>query len=623
MRFFLLSFIFALALPLWAQDLPPWEATTEEVVVTGSRVPRPAAESPHRVTVIDSASIARSNDLAQLLNEAAGIVINGAYSNPGKDKSIFLRNGANQFTLILLDGQPLIDPSSLGGAVDLRLLSLENIERIEILRGARSLLYGSDAVAGVINLISRQNTAPDPLTLHLRAAAQSFGTYEGSLAASGATNKLDYRLGYEHFTTQGFSEALAPAGSTTEFDRDGATRRTLNAQLNYHPTPQLSIRPALRLASFTGDYDGGSFQDADNTYTNDLLLPSLAFDYRYRNNTLGGRYNLAATDRVFNDATFGPSAFRGTAHQGEVFHLWAPVDRVALTLGGQLRREVLRTENAAGTGATTVSPYLLLDLQLANRLNLETGLRYNHHSSFGGQGNWSGAFAFSGGPRWTYRLSAASAFQSPTLDQLFGPFLSNPNLDPQVSTSLEGSAQFATPDGRYRVGLTVFRRNIKDLILFTATGYTNQDRMRDWGMELDGQIRVTSHLSATANVSYLQGALISDDPAIPTVDEFFRRPQFTGAGQVVFTAKSPFLARLGMTYTAPRPDIWFDADFNSFLSTLDPFVLVNAYAEYQFLPARNLTLFAEVRNLTDAEFVEVTGFGTQGINFRGGVALRW
>ncbi len=281
-----------------------------------------------------------------MLQEQAGIVVNGAYANPGKDKSIFLRNGANQYTLILVDGQPLVDPSSLGGAVDLRLLSLEGIQRIEILRGARSLLYGSDAVAGVINLITTGAASPDPFTLHLRAAAQRYDTYEGNVAVSGTTEKLDYRLGYDYFTTGGLSEAVEPASSPETFDRDGATRQTLTASLSYRPTEQLTIRPALRRASFDGDYDAGSFQDADNSYTNELWLPSLAIDYVQDRYSLGARYNYAATDRVFQDAAFGESPFRGRAQQGDVFGNLTVGKQLQLTAGTQVRHESLE----AGAG---------------------------------------------------------------------------------------------------------------------------------------------------------------------------------------------------------------------------------------------------------------------------------
>jgi len=251
--------------------------------------------------VIDSATVAQSTDLSQLLNEQAGIVINGAYSNPGKDKSIFLRNGANQYTLILLDGQPLLDPSSLGGAVDLRLLSLDGIERVEILRGPRSLLYGSDAVAGVINLISKKaagSTAASKNPLCTCAPPPKItapSTAESGI--SGNSTKIDYQIGYDYFKTNGISEAQEPEGSPVEFNEDGSKRQTLNGSLTYRPTPNLSIRPAIHLASFDGDYDAGSFQDGDNTYTNELLLPSISVDYKKDKLSLGSRYSYAKSDR--------------------------------------------------------------------------------------------------------------------------------------------------------------------------------------------------------------------------------------------------------------------------------------------------------------------------------------
>jgi len=250
---------------LLSQSAPALETTSEEVVVTGARISRPADQSPRRVTVIDSAAVARATDLSQLLNEQAGIHINGAWSNPGKDRSVFLRNGASQYTLILIDGQPLLDPSSLGGAVDLRLLDLSGIERIEILRGGTSVLYGSDAVAGVINLITHKNLAPSSPSVHLRAAAQSYNTYEVNTRISGGLEKLSYHGSLSYFSTDGISEAEPRPDDISEFNRDGASRFGVNLGLNYQPTEKWSIRPTLRVAGFDGEYDAGSFQDADNS----------------------------------------------------------------------------------------------------------------------------------------------------------------------------------------------------------------------------------------------------------------------------------------------------------------------------------------------------------------------
>ena len=442
----------------FSQSSPTLSTTGQEVVVTGARYARAAVKSPQRVTVIDSARIARSADLAQLLNEQAGIVINGAYSNPGKDKSVFLRNGANQFTLILLDGQPLVDPSSLGGAVDLRLLSLDGIERIEILRGARSVLYGSDAVAGVINLVSRkgggtspeEGAKPDPFRLVLRAAGGSYASLEGGVAVSGSTRQLDYRAGYDHFTTDGLSEARPPEGApdTTSSPKTGPRVAIWTSPSPGGPPRSLPCAPSLRRASFDGDYDAGSFQDGDNQYANDLLSTSLAADYVRDKWALGLRATYAKTDREFTTPFFA-FGFRGRAHQEDVYGIFRPSERTTLTLGTQLRGETLKQgdPDLEDLAATTVSPYLQLNLALSEKLLLEAGYRYNHHSNFGGQSNWSLALGVNSTETWSSRLSLGSAFQSPTLDQLGGPFGANPDLRPQTSLSLELNTPVGGPYG--------------------------------------------------------------------------------------------------------------------------------------------------------------------------------
>ncbi len=615
-----------LSLPTLAQEAPPLSTTSDEVIVTGARFTRTQAESPSRVTVIDSATIARSVDLATLLNEQAGITVNGAYSNFGKDRSLFLRNGANQYTLILVDGQPLVDPSSLGGAVDLRLLSLEGLERIEILRGARSLLYGSDAVAGVINLVTSRAThpEPDPFNLHLRAAAQRYGTLEGKAAVSGTTEKLDYQAGYDYFRTDGISEAAPPPGSAEEFRRDGAERQTYYGNLTWRPDEHWTLRPGLRRATFNGDYDAGAFQDGDNHYTNELWLPALSVDYQKETFSAGARYNYAATDRVFDDAAYGESFFRGRAQQADLFVNFLPSEALAVTLGGQYRHERLALEEADSPTATNLSPYLQLNLNVAERLLFETGVRYNHHSSFGGQLNGSAAVGYHITPVVTGRLSVATAFQSPTLDQLYGPFGANPELQPQVSTSYEAGAQVQGKSGRAGVNLALFQRYIDQLIVYRYPGqYLNVDNVRDRGLEVEAFTALGTRLSADGNLTYVRGRMRTTDAnSVPyEVTEFYRRPRFTGRLGLTFRGDKPFLARLSAQYTGERPDIFYNAAFEAIPVQLEPYLLVNAYAEYKLLERRNLTVFGEVRNLTSTDFTEVTGFSTLGVTPRVGVAL--
>jgi vitamin B12 transporter len=132
--------------------------TLDNVVVIATKYPTKQSNTGKLVSVVTRQQIEQSagKDLAQVLNEQTGMTVSGAFSNPGKDKSIFFRGANSNYTLLLLDGIPLNDPSGTGGAFDIRLIPLEQVERIEILKGSQSTLYGSNAIAGVINIISKK-----------------------------------------------------------------------------------------------------------------------------------------------------------------------------------------------------------------------------------------------------------------------------------------------------------------------------------------------------------------------------------------------------------------------------------------------------------------------------------
>ncbi len=595
------------------------------VVVTADKFPTPVKEVPRQVTVIDSATIARNvtGDLSQLLQQELGVVMTGAYANPGSNKAISLRGATSEYTLILVDGVPVTDPSAIGSVLDLRLISLDQLERVEILRGPASLLYGADATAGVINLITKRDKA-DGFRGNVRASYGSLNTRQTAVGLHNGSEHVDFDVNFDHYKTDGISEARRPEGSTDTFDADGAVRTNLSAAITLRAGRYLTIRPAVRYADFDGDFDTGAFQDGSETYTNELSQPSLAVDYARKDLALAARLSRVRSRRSFQFA-FGPFDYDGRNTVADVYGRYALGEKVGLLAGVQSRREeVLPTaEGVDAFKATTTSPYAQLNYSPTDRLTAEAGFRYNDHSAFGGQSNFSVATRYALTTSLSSRLSVSSGHQNPTLDQLFGPFGANPELAPQVVTAGEAGISYQNLRTLNSLTATVFRRTTKDIIIFDfAEGYQNRGELRDWGLELGGTVYLLPRFQLDAGLSYTRGQLTAPDGmgGETETEEFLRRPDLKMTAGATYENRTGLLLRVSALRIGARADRYFDEDFAGIDVTLDPYLIANFYAEQKLLRQDRLRLFVDIRNVLDTVFSETAGFGTVGRTVNGGVS---
>ena len=234
----------------------------DEVFITANKFPNKTSLTGKVLTIITREQLEKSGgkDLAQVLTEQAGLFINGANSNPGKDKSVYLRGAKVDHTLITVDGVPLYDPSGIGSNFDIRLLSIDNIERIEILKGSQSTLYGSDAVAGVINIITRKGNTK-PVSVSGMLSYGSYNTFHGNVAISGSTAKVDYNLNYTYYKTSGINEATDTIKIPHTTDKDGYEQNSVYAAIGFKPVSGIRIQPYIRYTKFNGDIDQGAFID--------------------------------------------------------------------------------------------------------------------------------------------------------------------------------------------------------------------------------------------------------------------------------------------------------------------------------------------------------------------------
>ena len=625
MSYKLFSFFTFIFIVVWlpAQDIAD-TLDLKEVVITHTKSPLLLRQTIKPVTVIDRTTIDQSlgKDLSQILQEQSGIIVNGAYSNPGLNKNLYLRGAGNDNTLLLIDGQPLTDPSGVGGAFDLRLLSLDQIERIEILKGSQSTLYGSDALGGVINIITR-SAGKKAIDLTGNLAYGSLNTFKGQLGANGQLGKLDYQISAGTQSTDGISEAI-DANETGAFDEDGFNALNTQIKLGYQINDQLRLQPFLRYNAFEGDFDDGAFADGDNQYESAVLNTGLNATWHQDRLRTYVNYSYTQTQRTFNSSSFGVTGFEGLFHNADAWINYDLQKNLQLIGGLNFQQAQIIDEFATEVNptATIISPYLTMVYQ-KEKWSAEGGLRYNNHSDFGSNINGSLALSY-----WlTDELKAfgnyTTGFKAPLLTQLYGAFGANPALEPQTSRSVEAGLQLGTQNQGFFARASYFNRRINDVIVFAfGPGYFNQDQQDDQGIDLELGWSANEQWQFAANYSYLDGEITTPNGAgqDTTFNNLVRRPQHTFGLSGSYQALENLLFSAQFQYLNDRDDLFFNPDnfFAAESVVLEDYYLLNLYAEYRLLEKR-LTIFADVKNLTNQSFSEVYGFNSLGRVFLGGL----
>jgi vitamin B12 transporter len=600
----------------------------DEVVVTATKYPVKLSETGKVVTIVSREQMERSSgkSLAQVLTEQTGIIVNGANSNPGKDKSIFLRGASNDYTLILLDGIPVNDPSGSGGAFDLRMFPVEQIDHIEIVKGSQSTLYGADAVAGVINIITKKRGSK-PVGYSGGATYGSFNTFTGDAGINGHTKKIDYNVNYSYSSTDGISEAKDTTGKAN-FDKDGFTRHSLQANLACKVTDNIKIAPYYRYSYYKGDFDADAFIDGGNQYTSLLNNTGAIATIALPKGNITANYGYSYSKRVFN-GDFGPSYFRGKFHSGEVYLTQELSSAIKLLAGVNYQSYGLldTTLDKKNPSTNIVSPYASLYFKLLDGLNIEAGGRYNHHSEFGSYTTYSLNTSYLIRKDVKVFANVSSGFKAPSVMELFGPsyYGSNPDLKPEKSTNLEAGVQLQALRSKLQVTATGFYRDITDLIAYVGNKSINIDKQKDKGVELEVTIRPIEQLTIKASYTYVTGDIHQRRNGKDTsYYNLLRRPKNTVVASIGYQATKQLYISIGTQSLGKRSDLYFQPvpPYASLQKNLSAYTLLNAYAEYKLLDGK-VRLFADAKNLTDADYTEVYGYNTPGINIQGGFRINF
>jgi vitamin B12 transporter len=597
----------------------------QEVVVTATKFPKNQSETGKVLTIIDEDILRRSagKDVAQLLNEQVGMAVSGSNSNTGKDKSVYLRGAKNEYTLILLDGVPLNDPSGIsGGAYDLRLISLDQVERIEILKGSQSTLYGSDAIAGVINIITKKSEE-NTTEFFGTVGYGSYNTMKGSAGIRGSGKHIGYNVSYSGLATDGISEASE--NGTMPFDKDRASQHAFQTTVDIKPFASLSIRPFFRYSKFNGQYDGGAFtDDVLNIYEATLLNAGAQASYSLKEGAIHFQYAYDQTDRFF-DGTYGKSEYFGKFHHAELFANYNLGDHLQLLTGivNQEYKMLDKTATETDPSVIMISPYLSLLGRFGN-FSAEIGGRYNHHTKFGENFTYSfnPSYRMKNGVKLFFNLS--TGFKAPSLYQLYGQYGANPQLKPEKSFSSEIGSQWLSQDKKIELRLVAFTRSIQDVIVYTYPTNINLDKQNDQGIELESSFSVSAKFNVKAFYSFVDGKVKTQVLGKDTTfHNLFRRPKHMVGINLGYQISPQTYVSLNSKFFGQRSDLYFDMEtFTNQSVSLQAYTLLDFYAEYQFKKTK-ATFFVDLKNILNTDYQEVYGYSTMGLNIHTGINVRF
>lgn len=640
---------FVLAAVIFSTQLRAQQDTTSlsEVVITTNKYPKKQSETGKVVTTITREQLERSGGktLPELLNTATGTVIIGANNAPGTNQTVNIRGASAGNVLILLDGIPVNDPSVITNYFDVNFLPLDQIERIEILKGGQSTLYGSDAVAGVINIILKKTSAKKA-NVYGTFAGGSFNTLRQNIGFNGRRNKADYTLNYTHLSNDGFSAAYDSSRSGN-FDNDGFNQHAVNWRLGFDLSKTIKMSLSGTYSNYKADIDASAYtDDRDFTSESNNRQFGAGLLHHFSNGSIHLNYNYNRVERSYLDdsshksnlfASFSKSNYVGRTHYAELYGNWKLKNWEILT-GADFRSNntdqtywstgIFGPFNQPPLNARTkqISPYASA-VYKNKGLNVEFGGRLNEHSEYGSN------FTFTFNPSFLVKKKVKvfanlySAFKAPTLYQLFDAYAGNADLVPEKGIIAETGAELIAgiPFSARIVG---FYRKTTDAIVYTfnpsnfQSKYLNVSKQTNYGIETELSY-VKKNYSITANYTYTNGKTTSpyDGTGSPLGKDtsyfnLYRIPKHAinlSAG--IQLTKDFFVSTHFRSFSKREEFI-----YGSSPETIDAYAVVDLYSEYKF--GKAIRIFLDLKNIANKVYFDIPGYNARKFSFIIGLSFQ-
>lgn len=612
----------------------------DALVVTATKSIVKQSQTGKVVSVIDQATLQRNagKSLTEILNYQVGVFVNGANNALGTNQDIFLRGASSGNTLILLDGVPVNDPSLISNTFDLNNIVPSQVERIEVLKGAQSTLWGSAAVAGVINIITKKGVA-NKATPSASISYGSYRTLKANVGVSGKRNQFNYNLQYSHTGTEGFSSAYDSTG-LQDFDKDGFQQNSFKATLGYALSPKFSILSSSSHVQYKSDLDASAFKDdKDYTGVNTSFIQTAAMLYKANKSTFHFTNTLVTTKRTLADdsasvggfAKYVRGEYNGNSFVSELFanfkfgqrlSLVSGVQRIAQNTGqsylsissyGPYQTD-MSDKTAQTTNYSAYASLLLVDLE---GFNAEVGVRQNQHSIYGSNATYSFNPSYNVDANTRIFVNISSAFKVPSLYQLYSDY-GNKQLQPEESNNYEAGMQMLTNGKKSSIRLVGFKRDIRQLIVFytdpvTYDGkYSNKDTQNDYGFELETTAAIGKTGSWVNNFTYVDGEGTMDQQK---VKNFYLRPNFTFNSVLSIHPTEKLIISPSLRFVGSR----LKGEYDEGPAKLQQYYNIDLYAGYNI--TSQFRAFVDMRNITNQRYVDIVGYNCRRANVSVGISF--
>jgi vitamin B12 transporter len=616
----------------------------DPVTVTATKTIRKQSETG-KVTTVITKEILQNNlgkSLSDVLNQQAGVFIAGANNVTGSNQDVYVRGSGK--VLFLLDGIPIYDPSTIGNNFDINSIALNSIEKIEILKGAHSTLYGSDAVAGVINIITNKITKKE-VEGYIDVQGGTFNTFKQTFGLNGLTDGTTYNLNINHHTSDGFSAAYDSIGNK-KYDADGFAQTSFNGSISGNIVKNLHVGVYTQLSNYKADVDGSAF--VDYTIQNINFNGALKSNYKTNKGAIFYNFSLNTANRNFLNDSFDVSGFSAYSKENysgksiftELFTNQKITNNIELLFGADYRKlssdQDYFSISAYGPYATKIakdsvqqnmkSVFASILIKNKSGFNIEIGGRFNKHSTYGSNTTFTLNPSYAINQQLKIFANVSSAFKAPSLYQLFGPGVANNKLEAEKSVTYEGGMQYAS--NKINTRIVYFNRNIKNGIDYNLNTFTyfNNNTQKDNGVEIELKMTLNK-FTVNANYTYVTGGVNTkifafnnstfeyDIKGDTLFNNLYRRPKHNINVNIQYQPTKEWSFATNIKSVGKR----FEGQFLAAPIVLNNYYTIDCSVGYHYKKWGHI--YIDYRNITNQKYFDVLGYKSKPNNFVAGVQI--